>query len=128
MSIPVSFVDKLATPRSLNGKGYPYQIRADDLDRNFYYATLIIDEQLIEIVQTRGYNQRRLKIPAGTLNGQILYWDGTEYTLTEPGTRDGQILYWNGSQWTPFSAPPSTGTHVLGSVNGRLQWIATEAC
>ena len=25
-------------------------------------------------------------------------------------------------------APPKTGTHVLGSVNGALQWIATEEC
>lgn len=23
---------------------------------------------------------------------------------------------------------PSTGTHVLGCVNGALQWIATEEC
>jgi hypothetical protein len=25
-------------------------------------------------------------------------------------------------------AVPSTGTHVLGAVNGSLQWIATEEC
>ena len=25
-------------------------------------------------------------------------------------------------------AAPSSGTHVLGAVNGTLQWIATEKC
>jgi len=24
--------------------------------------------------------------------------------------------------------PPTTGTHVLGAVDGALQWIATEEC
>ena len=24
--------------------------------------------------------------------------------------------------------PPSSGTHVLGSVDGTIQWIATEEC
>lgn len=27
-----------------------------------------------------------------------------------------------------FPTPPTTGTHVLGAVNGALQWIATEEC
>lgn len=25
-------------------------------------------------------------------------------------------------------AVPGSGTHVLGAVNGALQWLATEAC
>jgi hypothetical protein len=25
-------------------------------------------------------------------------------------------------------APPSSGTHVLGAINGTIQWIATEEC
>jgi hypothetical protein len=25
-------------------------------------------------------------------------------------------------------SPPSSGTHVLGSVGGTIQWIATEEC
>jgi len=28
----------------------------------------------------------------------------------------------------PVPTPPTTGTHVLGSVDGVLQWIATEEC
>ena len=27
-----------------------------------------------------------------------------------------------------FPTPPTTGTHVLGAVEGVLQWIATEEC
>lgn len=27
-----------------------------------------------------------------------------------------------------FPKPPTTGTHVLGAVNGSLTWIATEEC
>jgi len=27
-----------------------------------------------------------------------------------------------------FSKAPSSGTYVLGSINGSIQWIATEAC
>lgn len=128
MNPPISFIGMLAAPRSQGGKGYPYQIRAEDLDRNFYAATLIVEEDLVEQVRVGDFTQRRLKIPAGETNGQILYWNGAEYTLTAAGTSKGQILYWTGSAWAPFSAPPSSGTHVLGSVNGNLQWIATEEC
>lgn len=27
-----------------------------------------------------------------------------------------------------FSEAPSNGTYVLGSINGTIQWIATESC
>ena len=27
-----------------------------------------------------------------------------------------------------FPTPPTTGTHVLGAVNGSLQWLSTEEC
>ena len=29
---------------------------------------------------------------------------------------------------TPIPTIPATGTHVLGAVDGSLQWIATEEC
>jgi len=50
--------------------------------------------------------------------------------LGEAGTQKGHILMWDEVEkfWKPFNAPPATGTHVLGSVNGSLQWIATEEC
>jgi len=30
--------------------------------------------------------------------------------------------------WYLDLTPPGNGTYVLGSVNGRVQWIATEDC
>ena len=109
MNPPVIFADKLASVRSINGVGYPYQIKADDLDKNFFAATLIIDNKLVE--QTNSGNnhaQPRLRISGGT--------------------QDGQLAYWNGSDYVAFSSPPSSGTYVLGAIGGTIQWIATEEC
>jgi hypothetical protein len=36
-------------------------------------------------------------------------------------TADGTIL-------KIFPSPPSGGTHVLGVIDGEIQWIATEDC
>lgn len=33
-----------------------------------------------------------------------------------------------GSAIGEYLIPPNSGTYVLGSVNGSLQWIATEDC
>ena len=109
MNPPVVFADKLAAVRPINGVGYPYQIKADDLDKNFFAATLIIDEKLVEQVNSsNNHAQRRLRISGGT--------------------QDGQLAYWNGTDYVPFSSPPGSGTHVLGAVGGTIQWIATEEC
>jgi hypothetical protein len=109
MTPPVVFLDKLAAARPLNGVGYPYQIKADDLDKNFFAATLIIDEKLVEQVNSsNNHAQRRLRISGGT--------------------QAGQLAYWNGSDYVAFSAPPGSGTSVLGAVDGVLTWIATEEC
>jgi hypothetical protein len=35
---------------------------------------------------------------------------------------------WKGSAIGEYKIPPQSGTYVLGSVNGNIQWIATEAC
>lgn len=67
--------------------GYPYQIRAADLDKNFVYATLEIDPTLVdETAGQEGFTKRKLKIPAvpgggthvlGAVNG-VLTWIATE--------------------------------------------------
>ncbi len=86
---PVSFQQMAQRGGNSAAGGYPYQIRASDLDKNFVFATLDVDASLIEsITGTGGHPARRLKIPAA----------------------------------------PSSGTHVLGAVDGELQWIATEEC
>lgn len=44
------------------------------------------------------------------------------------GTMVNQMLRWTGSQWDLVPPPPSSGTHVLGSVAGQIQWMETEEC
>ena len=43
----------------------------------------------------------------------------------------GKYPYPNGSTGNAigeYLIPPNSGTYVLGSVNGAIQWIATESC
>lgn len=46
----------------------------------------------------------------------------------------GGKLYWTGSgvdepdNSGAVPTPPESGTHVLGSINGVVQWLQTEAC
>jgi hypothetical protein len=68
---------------------------------------------------------------SGTTEGQLLQWDATNgWEAVGAGTVNTQILNWNNTSknWEPFTAPPSTGTYVLGSKAGVMQWIETEAC
>lgn len=87
--VPNIFSQLIKSAGKSSSGGYPYQIRAADLDKNFVYATLEIDATLVEETSGQeGFTKRRLKLPA----------------------------------------VPGGGTHVLGAVNGSLQWIATEEC
>lgn len=107
LSIPVDFTT--FTGKSKNADGYPTQIKAADLQKNFVYCALdTVDGMTSNETGPGGFSSRRLKILPGSMKGQILYWDGTQYT--------------------PLSPPPQDGTHVLGAVYGELQWIATEEC
>jgi hypothetical protein len=93
--------------------GYPYQIRASDLDKNFVFATLDADPSLVETSTGQGgHPQRRLKIPAAPGSG------------TKNLTASSGALAWTDA----IPTPPSSGTHVLGAVDGALTWIATEEC
>ncbi len=88
-SLPVDFETKARAAKSASGGGYPVQLSAADLMRNFVHAALDADPSLIETTTGQGgHAGRKLKIPAA----------------------------------------PSSGTHVLGAVNGALTWIATEEC
>jgi len=105
---PVDFQALVQAPKGGTGSDYPYAIKARDLMKNFAFATLDLDIQLYEEKPLGEHVQRRLKIKAGTIANQLLFWDGYEYI--------------------PFEGPPETGTFVFGSVNGSLSWIETEAC
>lgn len=89
MTLPVNFEEKARAANGASGGGYPVQLSAADLMRNFVFAALDADESLIEQTTGQGgHPARKLKIPA----------------------------------------VPSSGTHVLGAVDGALQWISTEEC
>jgi hypothetical protein len=47
-----------------------------------------------------------------------------DQTLIEESTGQGG----HKSRRLKIPAVPSSGTHVLGAVDGTLQWIATEEC
>ena len=88
-NLPVDFEAKAKQAKQASGGGYPVQLSAADLMRNFVHAALEIDDSLIETTTgLGGHTARKLKIPA----------------------------------------LPGSGTHVLGSVDGALEWIATEEC
>jgi len=84
---PVSFEQKAKSGGNPAAGGYPYQLNARDLDKNFVFATLDADSSLIETKSgAGGHTQRRLKIPAvpgsgthvlGAVGGE-LQWIATE--------------------------------------------------
>jgi hypothetical protein len=114
MNPPLSFESLARAANTPVSGAYPYSLKGRDLDKNFVYATLDVDESLIEQTTGQGgHPARRLAIPA------------------VPGGDDPLQLTATGGalSWAPgIPTPPTTGTHVLGAVNGALTWIATEEC
>jgi hypothetical protein len=86
IELPVDFEAKLKSPPRVSG-GYPMQLSAADLMKNFAFAALDADPSLIEKTTGQGGHQaRKLKIPAapgsgthvlGAVNG-TLKWIATE--------------------------------------------------
>jgi hypothetical protein len=94
MPFPVNFETKVKEAKAINGNGYPYSIKAEDLMKNLVHAKLVVDEtvhpsglQLVEsdIWGEDGYQGRMIELdgtvsglPDGT-SGDILRHDGTEW-------------------------------------------------
>ena len=86
-NFPVDFEAKARGAKQASGGGYPVQISASDLMRNFVHAALDADPSLIEQTTGQGGHQsRKLKIPAlpttgthvlGAVGG-TLQWIATE--------------------------------------------------
>lgn len=84
---PVSFDAAKKTAGNPSNGGYPYQLKADDLDKNFVWATLEIDAFFVEQTTGQGgHPQRKLKLPAAPTTGThvlgvkdgTLQWIATE--------------------------------------------------
>lgn len=113
---PISFDSLAKSARNPAAGGYPYSIRGTDLDKNFVYATADFD------------TQKSFKVLSGIGAGGLPTRKVSLLVPVEPGTANGQLAIWNGASWIPSAAPPPSGTHVLGALDGALQWIATEEC
>ncbi len=114
MTLPVDFEALARGAKQASGGGYPVQISAADLQRNFVFAALDADPSIIETTSgAGGHPQRKLKIPAVPTGDSAL-------NLTAQS---------GGLSWVPgIPELPTSGTHVLGAVDGTLTWIATEEC
>ena len=110
MKLPVDFEAKVRQPAQASGGGYPVQLSAGDLMKNFTYAASDFDAGSFTVTEGASTRTVALRVPV------------------EAGTANGQIAVWNGTSWVPSSTPPTSGTHVLGAVGGVLTWIATEEC
>jgi hypothetical protein len=85
--LPVDFEAKARDAKSASGGGYPVQLSAADLMRNFVMAAIDVDPSLIESTTGQGgHAARKLKIPAvpgggthvlGAVDG-ALTWLATE--------------------------------------------------
>ena len=85
--LPIDFEAKARGAKQASGGGYPVQLSAADLMRNFVHAALDADPSLIEQTTGQGGHQgRKLKIPAapgsgtyvlGAVDGAI-QWIATE--------------------------------------------------
>lgn len=114
MTLPVDFEALARGAKKASGGGYPVQISAADLQKNFVFAALDADASLLETVTgPGGHSARKLRLPA------------------VPAVTTPQVLTASAGDlsWAEGIPPaPTSGTHVLGCVNGELQWIATEEC
>jgi hypothetical protein len=64
LSFPVDFTEKTKLPAAGGGSGYPYQISASDLMRDFYYSALEAEDGWIETTGNSINTTRKLKLPA----------------------------------------------------------------
>lgn len=65
-------------------------------------------------------SQYELGLVAGTLAGQLLGWDGSNWAATAglpTSPSAGQLVFWNGSAWVGITAPTTTGQ--------RLSWTGS---
>jgi hypothetical protein len=85
MKLPILFVEKVKQPATQGGRGYPFQIKADDLDKNFVYAALDAEDGYIEEAPNQGgHTGRKLTFPPIPPGGRyVLGVDGGVLTWME---------------------------------------------
>ena len=126
MNFPVDFSEKAKGAKQASGGGYPVQISAGDLMKNFTYAALDAEAGLI--AESNG--GRKLTIPSPSGTNKILGCDGSSMSWKDDipiaPNKECVLIAIDGT--LSWLQAPTTGTHVLGVKDGTLQWIATEEC
>ena len=136
--LPVDFEEKVKLPPAGGGAGYPFQLSAKDLMKNFVYAAIEKEEGFANAnginftVDTGqgGHSQRRIwatSVTPGVNQGDMLYWEGDRYTFL-PAPSAGAVLYFDGE--TPIWLDPPSGSvmHVLAHDGTAPMWVETEDC
>jgi hypothetical protein len=88
---------------------------------------LHIFERLVKNKPSKGSNDYPLAIKATDLDEN---WKRTTLIEGEGNPKLYEVEYTkDGTRLTRILPPtPDSGTHVLGAVDGQVQWIATEDC
>lgn len=140
-TLPVDFEQKVKQPPAANGTGYPYRISANDLMKDFVFASPIIEATTPSgkkngITSTPatgqgGHKARKLSctyVPEASTKGAFLAWDGDKWDAISPPSQNGTIVFWNGSAWAALPPPSGESPFVLSCLGGTLSWLETEGC
>ena len=57
-----------------------------------------------------------------------LYADSSAQISWSKSPENKDSIFYVSSNSPSWSSPPASGTYVLGSIDGVIQWIATEDC
>ena len=117
--LPVDFEEKVKQPPAVGGAGYPFQLSAKDLMKNFVYAAVEKADfnrgengiYFFEETGQGGHSQRRI-------------WA----TSVTPGVNQGDMLYWEGDRYIVLPAPSGSVMHVLAHDGTTPMWVETEDC
>lgn len=121
MGLPVNFQNKLKAGAAADGTGYPYQISASDLMKNFVYAAVEAPASIvggvrngIKITNTTG---------EGGHSGRAIFAEAFP-----ENAQPGDVMVYDGAGWVIVSAPSGSGVHVLSRSGSNVSWLATEGC
>lgn len=127
MSLPVDFEAKLKAPPSSIG-GYPSQISASDLMRNFVYAAGEFNEEEFEVTDSNGesspHTTRKISLKSplvGTDQGDVPFWNKSlnensgGWQMVKPSGNGTMIYYSAAAKVWRTVTPTGDGTMVYWS-------------
>ena len=138
-SLPIDFEAKVKQARAANGAGYPTQISAGDLMRNFVFAAGEFDADQFDVTDGTGqessYTTQKISLKSplvGTAQGEIPFWsmeaneNAGGWQMIRPATQGG-FFYWNTEAngylggWKTPPAPLQQGELLFWNKNANNQ-------